>query len=91
MSPRPPAKKFKMSYKSESNGLFKMSNIPAHHYHLGDNYFLIVNEFCGQVLIHYRKYRVEADWMAPTKEGITLQPLTWQEFVDSMPLQNFHY
>lgn len=91
MSSHLPTKRFKTSSIFKSNGSFKLSNVPVHHFHLGDNYFLTVNEFCGKVLIHYRKYRMEEDLMVPTKEGITLQPLTWQEFVDNIPFQNFHY
>ena len=46
---------------------------------IGDNVFLVVNEWDGEVLIHIRKYdKNSADKNIPTKKGIALRMTQWQ-------------
>ena len=51
---------------------------------LGDDKFMVVSEYDGEIYFHIRKYNVEGQTKYPTKTGAALTPIRWNQFLSSI-------
>ena len=82
-----PAKKLSTSNITEG---FSADSIPPHHYHLGENNYVIVSDFEDVINVHIRKFRTyENGRIFPSEKGVSFTAFMWEtlsNYMSRLPL-----